>query len=130
MHYLEHYPLLVQLALLVSEEDVITRSQTKKEKRGALSSVPLTLLQIGYFMIRYTINKVDNGGCTVQRDAPEDVSNYDELMAILMIMQTAYHEVDAKDDTRSVVWLEALKSAVNNNMFWDHARGKISVNAS
>lgn len=81
-------------------------------------------------MIRYTINKVDSGGCTVQRDAPEDVSNYDELMAILMIMQTAYHEVDAKDDTRSVVWLEALKSAVNNNMFWDHAKGKAPVNAT
>lgn len=81
-------------------------------------------------MIRYTINKVDSGGCTVQRDAPEDVSNYDELMAILMIMQTAYHEVDVKDDARSEVWLEALKSVVNNTMFWDHARGKISVNAS
>lgn len=80
-------------------------------------------------MIRYTINNTEHGK-VVQRDATTDTSMYDEVMAVLMILQTAYKEAESLDDTQGDSFVKALKQAVNNNAFWNHAKAKATINLS
>lgn len=77
-------------------------------------------------MIRYTVLK-ESGGCKVVREEKGTASAYDELMALLMIIQSAYKDVLINDRSQGTSLKLAMKKAVSNDKFWEHAEEKETI---